>query len=132
MLALLIVPLLFGSPQESAQEDSSPTTNLESLRNRVHDMRKDLLLSGKQVREAESEAIDFYTGKVEAIDQRVDGIEADLVEKRAAYDLALERVLSTRDPAANRSAAVDAAQARRRVAALAVASFRSTSSSRAT
>ena len=104
---LLLTTLLFLSPaavsmQAPAQDptvapDTPATTdtktNAAELKSRIHEMRMNLLTGGPKVRDAEREAIDFYGGKVELVERRLDTIRADLSEKRATYDLALERAL---------------------------------------
>lgn len=73
-------------------------TNAAELKGRIHEMRMNLLTGGPKVRDAEREAIDFYGGKVELVERRLDTIRADLSEKRASYDLALERTLGAATP----------------------------------
>ena len=46
---------------------------------------------------AEREAIDFYNGKTELVDRRLDTISAELTEKRATYQVTLDRALQSKD-----------------------------------
>ena len=105
---LVLVPQEESSPtpQDSNQSNAA---HVEQLRGRIHDMRMSLVLGGDDVRAAENEAIGFYGEKVELIDQRLDSISTDLSEKRATYDVTLERALSSNNPQA-RAASMEKAQ----------------------
>lgn len=107
---MLIVPVLLAAvsltqdgglaPASSgtvAAPPSSASGGAEALRQRIHDMRMNLLLGGDRVRQAESEAVQFYSEKAGIIDQRLDSNSAELAEKRAVYDLALDRSLAATD-----------------------------------
>ena len=102
--SVALTALLVGTPvqdetpaTETTTEPSTKSVDAESLRSRIHDMRMNLLLGGDQVRKAEREAIDFYGNKAELVDQRLDTIRGDLTEKRAAYDIVLDRALNSSD-----------------------------------
>jgi len=84
-------------------EDEARNTNVGKLRNNIHDLRMRLLLGGDRVRSSEAEAMEFYRQKTVSIDRRLDDVATDLAEKRAEYDVALERVLDT--PGGDRRAA---------------------------
>jgi hypothetical protein len=90
---LLLGPRIVTPPQEAAQEHVTGSARVEALRNRIHGMRMDLLLGGERVRQAESDAAQFYKGKVEVIDQRLDSVAGELTELRANYQVTLERTL---------------------------------------
>ena len=75
-------------------EGESATIQAENLRARIREMRMNLLLGGDRVRAAESEAIDFYGGRAELIDQGLDSAHAELTEKRAEYSIMLDRTLN--------------------------------------
>ncbi|TDJ72744.1 MAG: hypothetical protein E2O39_06135 [Planctomycetota bacterium] len=81
----------------SAAAPASASGGAEALRQRIHDMRMNLLLGGDRVRQAESEAVQFYSEKAGIIDRRLDSNSAELSEKRAVYDLALDRSLAAGD-----------------------------------
>ncbi len=105
MTALLsAAPLQDGRPPQDRPEpgpagsaEQNPAASPEALRGRVHELRMNLLLGGDQVRRAESEAVEFYSGKLESVEQRLDVIESDLRAKRSSYDLKLDQALSARD-----------------------------------
>jgi hypothetical protein len=99
-------------PPESGPRDER-ALDAEALKNRIHEMRMNLLLGGDQVRRAETEAADFYSQKGELVDQRLDGVMADLSEKRAAYGVLLDRALTTPDPAKRSQTLAEAAVLRR-------------------
>jgi len=109
-ILFIALPLL---PQEGSDapgpsppdEPATTAGNAEALRGQVHDMRMNLLLGGDRVREAEREAVDFYNGKVDLIEERLDTIQADLSEKRASYDLQLDRSLDAASGEASRGLA---------------------------
>jgi len=94
--------------------DEAPvrSANAEALRTRIHDMRMNLLLGGDRVRQAEREAIDFYSSKAELVDRSLDGTEVELSEKRASYDVVLDRALNS-DGSASRTKALGEAAALR-------------------
>ena len=121
----LLLILVFLSPaalaiqepvQDPAVEPEAPPAsadvkaNAAELKGRIHEMRMNLLTGGPKVRDAEQEAIDFYGGKVELVERRLDTIRAELSEKRATYDLALERALNA-ETAGQRSKAMAEASA---------------------
>lgn len=90
-------PLPERSDPAQEQEIAEQSPQVEALRDRIHEMRMNLILGGDSVRTAESEAVEFYGNRIDLIDRRRDTIEADRSEKRATYDLTLERVLASED-----------------------------------
>lgn len=98
-----------GSPASGPVGESAASVTAEGLRGRIHKMRMDLLLGGDRVREAESQAIGFYREKADFVDRRIDTLGSDLSEKRATYDVVLERALSS-DSADDRVRALKEAQ----------------------
>ena len=106
MLIQTFTLLAVLAPQAPAQDDSQETsaTRVEDLRARIHDMRMSLLLGGEKVQQAESEAIGFYGEKISVIEERLDVIQSELSEKRATYDVSLDRALSADDAEARASA----------------------------
>ena len=107
---ILVAFILFGSPAVSFAQEAKPNSvEVEDLRGRIRDMRMSLLLGGEKVREAEAEAVDFYGNRIELIDRRRDSVQADLTEKRATYDVSLDRALKA-DDASGREAAMRKAQ----------------------
>jgi len=95
VITLLSLATLVAPPAPPVtQDDPSPrTTTAQELKERIYDMRMELLLGGDNVRAAEQEAIGFYGQKGEYVDQRLDQISADLSEKRASYEVVLDRAL---------------------------------------
>jgi hypothetical protein len=81
-------------------------------------MRMSLLLGGDNVRRAEREAVDFYEGKAGFVDERLDGNSVELAEKRAQYDLALDRTFNATDEATRIAAMKEADALSREIAAL--------------
>jgi hypothetical protein len=108
-LALLLFVLAQEAPSTTAEKPSA-----EGVRSRVHELRKTLLSGGEQVRRSESEAIDFYQGRVDDIDRRGDAIQAELAEKSAYYKIALEKTLSATGDGATK-AATDASLIREQI-----------------
>ena len=82
----------------------SEAATAESLRQRIRDMRMNLLLGGDQVRQAEEQAVDFYVGKTRSVEGRMDDVATELVELRASYDVVLDRALETGSEEALREA----------------------------
>jgi hypothetical protein len=99
LLVLVSVPSFFALQQaDGAAAPARPDpARVEDLRARIHEMRTNLLLGGEKVRQAESDAAQFYRGKVEVIEQRLDSIAAELAERRASYQVALEHALAPGD-----------------------------------
>ena len=116
----LFALLALAAPQDAPAPDApkAPDTNAAELKARIHEMRKNLLIGGPKVRKAEGEAIDFYSGKAETVDRRLDSIRAELAEKRATYELALERALTEGDPATQQKAMGEAGELRASISAL--------------
>lgn len=114
-LLLSIAPALQEGTTPAAPADSA---RVETLRQRIHGMRMNLLLGGEKVRQAEGDAAQFYRGKVEVIEQRMDSIAAELAERRAGYQLALSRSLQASSEETRRTALREAAEQRRQVASL--------------
>lgn len=95
----LVLLLALLPPQDAAPaEPDSDAVQIEDLKSRIHGMRTSLLFGGEKVREAESEAIDFYATKIESIEQGLDSISVGLSEKRASYEISLEQALGQTDP----------------------------------
>jgi len=76
---------------------ATPATKVgvDELRARIHEMRLSLLFGGDKVKSAEGEAIGFYNQRIESVNKSLDGLETDLAEKRASYDMALEQSLES-------------------------------------
>lgn len=104
-----------GNEPKSAE---TPAVDAESLRGRIRDMRMNLLLGGDQVRSAEAEARQFYGGKIEHVDGRLDTLHSDLSEKRPGYELALDRALQAKTPAEKRAALREASTLRSEISAI--------------
>jgi hypothetical protein len=107
-----------GSQPGSQQAVPSQAMVVEDLRGRIHGMRMNLLLGGPQVKSAEAEAIDFYNQKINFVEERIDSVQIDASEKRAAYDVALERAVSAGDKATRESSLQKAQDLRAEIAAL--------------
>lgn len=82
----------------------SEAATAEGLRQKIRDMRMNLLLGGDQVRRAEEEAVDFYMGKTRSVENRMDDVATELVELRASYDVVLDRALESGSEEALREA----------------------------
>jgi hypothetical protein len=109
-------PSATGAPTEAAAPKST-SADVEQLRQRIHEMRKSVLLGGEKVQQAQAEAADFYKRKITDLEQQLDATQAELSEKRAAYQIALDRALG--DGTADRAAAIrEAAGLRARITAL--------------
>lgn len=110
--SLLAGVLLGRVPAHALAQETqeTPAVQVEDLRGRIRDMRMSMLLGGDKVREAEAEAVDFYGRRMEKIDERLDTVASDLAEKRATYEVTLDRALGASDPA-DRDAAMQKAQA---------------------
>ena len=106
-----------ASAQEALQPADAPAADVagelaggseaataEGLRQRIRDMRMNLLLGGDQVRQAEEQAIDFYVGKTRSVEGRMDDVATELVELRASYDVVLDRALESGSEEALREA----------------------------
>ena len=114
--SMLLTTVLLLAPATAAQltvapqeEEESHAARVEALRSRIHDMRMSLLLGGEKVQSAETEAIGFYSSKVETIDRGIDSMEVDLSEKRASYKVALEQTLQS-EGATSRDSSMKRAQ----------------------
>jgi Arc/MetJ family transcription regulator len=124
ILALSALVFLQEAPAEQGtgtpapETAKAPDTNAAELKGRIHEMRKNLLIGGPKVRQAESEAIDFYGGKAEIVDRRLDSIRAELSEKRATYELALERALTETDAGGQQRAMAEAGELRASISSL--------------
>jgi hypothetical protein len=108
--------LFFLLPVRPFQDAPPPTptdaARVETLRERVHGMRTNLLLGGERVRQAETDAAQFYRGKIELVEQRLDSIAAELAERRAGYRLALDRALDVSGEEPRRTALREASEQR--------------------
>src|SRR5262245_16937187 len=97
ILPFLAIILLQETPPASPAATPAATpappdaARVEMLRQRIHGMRMDLLLGGEKVKQAESDATQFYRGKIEVIDKRLDTIAGELAERRAGYRMSLQR-----------------------------------------
>jgi len=109
ILAVACSPFVNQDEATSVRPDSS---QIESLRDRIHEMRTNLVVGGKNVRDADSEAIEFYNKKIDTLDLRSDQILSELTEKKAAYAIALDRALEAASASSRRSATADAARLR--------------------
>lgn len=126
LLIALLAPHALPTAQDESQttaaaEDTAaevPSASAEALRQRIHGMRMNLLLGGDRVRKAEDEAIDFYGGKMELVEQRLDSIRVELAEKRASYDVLLDRALNAESAGGRAGAMREAAVLRREISAL--------------
>ena len=112
-LLLLAFASAFLVPAAAQEEAAAPTGELvggseagtaEALRQKVRDMRMNLLLGGDQVRRAEEQAVDFYVGKTRSVENRMDDVATELVELRASYDVVLDRALDSGSQEALREA----------------------------
>ena len=108
--------------QESAAQQGSAappeSSGVGDLKRRIHTMRVTLVAGGEKVREADSQALEFYGQKAEQLARRGDAVATDLTERGAEYEVALERVLSATSPEARKAAAEEAAKLRHGIAAL--------------
>ncbi len=107
-----------GSSVPSEEPKEARTATAEELRSRIHTMRMDLLLGGDRVRAAERQAVEFYGEKREFVEQRVDTLQADLSEKRAAYDVATRRALAAEGAVERRQALGEAGGLRAQITSL--------------
>src|SRR5262245_51455549 len=121
---MLVTFILFTLGLQSTETPKGPDTGRESnsarveaLRARIHGMRMDLILGGDKVKQAESDAAQFYKSRVELYDQRLDSVAGELTELKANYQSTLERTLSSSGD--TRPAALhEAAEQRSRIQAL--------------
>jgi prefoldin subunit 5 len=125
--SIMTVVLVVFAPQnvpdnngarEKAPPDASPGGNAQALKSRIHKMRKNLLLGGDKVRKAESEALRFYEQKIESIEQGLDSLRADIAEKKASYQIVLDRVMQITDATSRVSAMREASDLRRQMDSL--------------
>lgn len=100
------------------QAEGGLSSGAEALRQRIHQMRMDLLTGGDLVREAEDQAIGFYREKAEFVERRLDTLGSDLSERRATYDVVLERALSSEATEARLRALEEAQPLRREISVL--------------
>ena len=111
MITLLLVAATATLLPQNAVEATS-SEHVETLRNQIHGMRTTLLLGGARVRQADDQAIEFYGSKIEIIERRLDQVDAELAEKRATYDLALDRTLEAEDRSSRQTAVEEASRLR--------------------
>ncbi len=116
LAAALLVPQDPAGPDSAAP--ASASAEVETLRERIRSMRMDLILGGDNVRKAEREALGFYAQKMDVVDRRLDSLDVELSERRAAYDIALERTLAAQTEAGRRAAMTDATRLRSELAEL--------------
>jgi len=109
-----------GATEATAEAEvrEADQVNAESLRARIREMRMNLLLGGDQVRTAEGEARQFYGGKIEGVDTRIDALHSDLAAKRPGYELALDRALTGNSADERRAALGEASALRAEIGAL--------------
>ena len=121
LTSLTLLLLASASPQDpapsgpSGSDEQPATASAEELRARIHEMRMDLLLGGEHVQRAEREAIDFYSGKTELVDSRLDTIQSELSEKNASYSVTLDRALGASSGESRRKAMAEAATLRAQI-----------------
>jgi hypothetical protein len=123
MKSAILLAALAVHPQQDPvptppDADAPPSADAEALRARVHEMRMNLLLGGDHVHRAEDEAVGFYNEKLGYVDERMDGLRADLTEKRTTYDLAVERTLDAETGEQRVAAMRDAQRLRAEIATL--------------
>lgn len=120
LLTLLVLAQVSTPPTDSpvAPEADNAATSAESLRKTIRDLRMNLLLGGDRVRTAEREAIDFYRDKSAFVDTRLDSVDSELIERRATYDVTLDRALGAEDAAERSRAFRDAQPLRTEITAL--------------
>ncbi|MEO0650873.1 MAG: hypothetical protein AAFZ65_09350 [Planctomycetota bacterium] len=109
-------PSPFGNPIDSPAEGASVTA--EGLRKNIRDMRMNLLLGGDRVKAAEQEAIGFYRERQGFVDQRLDSVDADLIELRASYEVVLDRSLNATNSGQRTAAFREAQPLRQEIEAL--------------
>lgn len=116
----MILVLLLASTALVQDPPSTPADagKVESLRGRIHDMRMSLLLGGESVRKAESDATQFYRGKVELVEKRLDSIAAELAELRATYSVSLEGALAGGEAEHRKNKLTDASAQRGKIQTL--------------
>lgn len=111
-----------SGPRTESVEASGPRTsspvNVEDLRLRIRDMRKNVLLGGEKVQQAQAEATDFYKRKITDLDHQLDTTQVELTEKRAAYQVSLDRTLGGAGAKVRSSSIREAAGLRAQVTAL--------------
>ena len=112
MILLLLIAYAGPFQQAEPATASLDSSRIEGLRGRIHGMRMNLLLGGDKVRQAESDATQFYREKVELIEKRMDSVAAELAELRANYDVSLEHALQA-GPAEQRKSTLSEAAAQR-------------------
>ncbi len=109
-LLTLAFPIpLIQDPAPSGATPPKAAKSAESLREQIHDMRRTILMGGDNVRTSEKEALQFLQRKVASVDKRLDFIQADLVQKRTAYELALTRAGEASSTRAQNAALSEAA-----------------------
>jgi len=120
MLPIILTVLAFTLQDPQGTEQKKPASaEVGALKNRIRDMRSNLLLGGDDVRHAEAEAADFYKGKIEQVDLQIDKLSAEKTELRASYDLALGRTLDSNDEKERVFAMREASRLRARIASIA-------------
>ena len=119
MLPIILTALAFSLPVPQGTEPTKPASaEVSALKNRIRGMRSNLLLGGENVRQAEAEAADFYTGKIEQVNLQLDALSAEQTELRASYDLALGRTLESTDEKERVFAMREASRLRAQIAAV--------------
>ena len=105
-----------AKPVEASPKAAPP--DVTQLKDRIHAMRMSLLVGGEKVRNAESEALDFYHRKIKKVDERLDTVAAERAEKGAEYDVVLERILAASSPPARRASVAQASRLRGQIQGL--------------
>ncbi len=116
LLLLLASSLLAQDAQAGIPPIDS--SKVEALHGRIHQMRMNLLLGGDRVRQAESDATQFYRSKVELIEKRMDSVAAELAELRANYEVSLEEALRGGAAEKRKSTLSEAAEQRGKIQTL--------------
>ena len=101
------------SPTAPAAEEKTESAALSSteLRNKVRNMRKQVLGGGPAVMGSEKEALKFYRGKIQEMARRADDLRTQRDSKDAEYRVALDTTLNSKDA----SERADAARTARRL-----------------
>lgn len=95
------------SPSErpEVEETSSSAISSTALRNKVRNMRKQVLGGGVAVMKSEKAALKFYRGKIQEMARRADDLRTQRDSKDAEYRVALDTTLKSEDPGERADAA---------------------------
>lgn len=69
-----------------------------TLSGRIRELRRSLLGGGDKVRQAETQALDFYQTEYDGILQRLQSLKADTIAEQVDYETLLDSVLLQEDP----------------------------------